>query len=31
MAWRSGRFRWVAAVLLVAGLAAVIHGAVALA
>ena len=30
-AWRSGRFRWLAWVLLVAGLAAVIHGAEALA
>jgi hypothetical protein len=30
-AWRSGRFRWLAGVLTVAGLSAVIHGAVALA
>jgi hypothetical protein len=30
-AWRSGRFRWLAGVLMVAGLAAAIHGAVALA
>jgi hypothetical protein len=29
--WRSGRFRWLAGVLIVAGLAAVIHGAVAVA